>query len=103
MADQTASQLPQGVASKTVLSAIDKLDDVRTITVLLAWIENARTICDFVEFAAERDKSFAERLRDNGIAYASAAWDATESAALGWLHSEQLRLLSPVGEEVRRG
>jgi hypothetical protein len=90
--DSLSGSTPSGRTrtSKTVMSAIEKLDDARSISVLLAWIENARGICDFVQFLAERDNAFAERLRDNDIAYASGMWDSPESAALGWLHSQQL-------------
>jgi hypothetical protein len=94
---------PHPLDRAVVEAAVERLADLRTIATLLQWIENARSITDFVEFLADRDRVFAARFADNEIAARGATWGPTESSALEWLTVQQQTLAAEAEKLLRVG
>ena len=80
-------------------SALGAAED---LTVLVAWIEDARHLTDAVASLAGMDQVFREKLRKADIAFNAAIWDEPQSLGLGTLHGFIEAKISEGAEGVRR-
>lgn len=92
---------PENITSRTFTDLSSNAYEAYNIASLMLWICEARALIERVRVLAEVDLDFQKRLKDHGVAYASACWDGETADGMELLllqHRSTIREIASTAE-----